>query len=57
MKEFHRQSIGVYDFLKIEHYAFLSANDCIDVLSAFEPTFDTLIEKSDELLEDKLSKS
>ncbi len=54
LKEFHRQSVEVYTFLEIEHYAFLSGNDCIDVLSAFEPTFDTLVEKSDELLEEKL---
>ena len=37
--EFHRQSLGVYDDLKIKHFAFLSCGLCIDVLSVTDPTF------------------
>jgi hypothetical protein len=39
VEEFQRQSGGVYTDDKITHYAFLSCNDCIDVLSISEPTF------------------
>ncbi len=37
--EFHRQSVGIRANDKIVHYAFLSANDCIDVLSLEHPSF------------------
>ncbi len=39
VEEFQRQSGGIYTDDKITHYAFLSCNDCIDVLSISEPTF------------------
>jgi hypothetical protein len=38
--EFHRQSLGTCDGLNITHYAFLTSSDCIDVLSADEPSFE-----------------
>jgi hypothetical protein len=37
--EFHRQSNGTTDDLKIKHFAFLSASDCVDVLALEPPTF------------------
>jgi len=55
LKEFHRQSVEIYKDWEIKHYAFLSASDCIDVLSAVEPMFNNLVEEGDELLELKLS--
>ena len=55
LKEFHRQSVEIYKDWEIKHYAFLSASDCIDVLSAVEPTFHNLVEADDELLNMKLS--
>jgi hypothetical protein len=39
--EFHRQSCGTTDGLQITHYAFLSATDCVDVLSIVPPNFST----------------
>jgi hypothetical protein len=40
LAEFHRQSVGTQDDLKITHYAFLSASSCIDVLSIEPPSFE-----------------
>jgi hypothetical protein len=37
--EFHRQSCGTTTDLKITHYAFLSASDCVDVLAIEAPSF------------------
>jgi hypothetical protein len=34
----HEESHGIHDGEAIIHYAIYTANDCIDVLSAFEPT-------------------
>ena len=44
VKEFQRQSGGIYRDEEITHYAFLSCSDGIDVLSRFKPTFDYDIE-------------
>ncbi len=54
LKEFHRQSVGIHKDWGVEvtHYAFLSASDCIDVLSACEPTFNTLIEADSDWLKE-----
>lgn len=40
--EFHRQSLDAYKDLNITHYAFLTSNDCVDVLSTDEPVFDRI---------------
>lgn len=37
--EFHRLSLGTREGWSITHYAFLSMNDCIDVLSLEPPVF------------------
>lgn len=37
--EFHRQSLNTRTGWNITHYAFLSTNDCIDVLAAEPPVF------------------
>ena len=37
--EFHRQSLNMHKKHKIVHFAFLTCNDCIDVLSDREPVF------------------
>ncbi len=37
--EFHRQSCETRQAWNIMHFAFLSANDCIDVLAVVEPEF------------------
>jgi len=37
---FHRQSCGIHNDRSVVHYAFLACDQCIDVLSAVEPTFD-----------------
>ena len=52
LKEFHRQSLGIYGDWEIKHFAFLSASDCIDVLCGVEPTFNNLVEEGDSLLKD-----
>ena len=39
IEEFQRQSEGIYENDYITHYAFLSCNNGIDVLSTVEPTF------------------
>ncbi|HEY9403053.1 MAG TPA: hypothetical protein VIQ24_10190 [Pyrinomonadaceae bacterium] len=39
VKEFHRQSVNIYENDPITHFAFLSCNDCVDVLSVNEPQF------------------
>ncbi len=52
LKEFNRQSVGIIEDWEIKHYAFLSASDCIDVLSVVEPTFNNLIEEGDDLLKE-----
>jgi hypothetical protein len=44
IQEFHRQSVNIYADWKINHYAFLAASDCIDVLSVEEPSFSNVIE-------------
>ena len=41
IKEFHRQSVGINEELKIKHFALLTCDDCIDILSVDEPTFET----------------
>ena len=41
VREFHRQSVGVYEDDNVQHFAFLTCNDCIDVLSVEEPNFGT----------------
>lgn len=50
LKEFHWQSVEIYNDWEITHYAFLSASECIDVLSASKPTFDNLIEAGNDWL-------
>lgn len=52
LSEFHRQSLQVYEDWDITHYAFLSGSDCVDVLSAEEPSFTYLLEDIDDLLKD-----
>ena len=52
LKEFHRQSLQIYEDWEITHYAFLSASDCVDVLSVSEPTFTNLLEEGDAWLKD-----
>ena len=47
LKEFNRQSLNTYKDDEIEHYSFLSCDECIDVLSWAKPTFVSLIEESD----------
>jgi hypothetical protein len=37
--EFHRQSAGTVELLEIMHFAFLTANQCVDVLAIDEPVF------------------
>jgi hypothetical protein len=37
--ESHRQSCGTTDDLKLTHFAFLSASDCVDVLAVEPATF------------------
>lgn len=51
LKEFHRQSVQIYEGWNITHYAFLSASDCVDVLSVNEPTL-YLLEEDDAWLKD-----
>jgi len=45
INEFHRQSLRIYEDWKITHYAFLSGNDCLDVLSVEPPQFTNIIEE------------
>ncbi len=52
LKEFHRQSLQIYESWEITHYAFLSASGCVDVLSVNEPTFTNLLEEGDAWLKD-----
>ena len=47
LKEFNRQSLEIYKDDGIEHYAFLSCGDCVDVLSFSKPDFVCLIDKDD----------
>jgi hypothetical protein len=44
LKEFNRQSLDIYKDEGIEHYAFLSCGDCVDVLSFVKPTFVSVID-------------
>ncbi|GBC59932.1 hypothetical protein DENIS_0874 [Desulfonema ishimotonii] len=37
VKWFHKESYGIHEDTIITHYAFYTSNDCIDVLSSFEP--------------------
>lgn len=37
---FHRQSCGIHNDGGVVHYAFLACDQCINVLSTIEPTFD-----------------
>ncbi len=53
IKEFNRQSVKIYEDLEIQHFAFLSGDDCVDVLSISEPIFDNKLEDND-ILEDEL---
>jgi hypothetical protein len=39
VSEYHRQSCGTRQGWNITHYAFLSVNDCIDVLATESPVF------------------
>ena len=39
VKEFIRQSSNVRESDAIQHYCFMSCNQCVDVLSLTEPTF------------------
>ena len=50
--EFHRQSLKIYENWEIKHFAFLSGEDCVDVLSISEPTFNNLIEEESPLLKE-----
>jgi len=52
LEEFHRQSLEIYTDRDITHYAFLSASDCVDVLSETEPTFNNLIKADDVWLKE-----
>ena len=52
IKEFHRQSVNIYEDWEIQHFAFLSGGDCVDVLSLSEPTFDNKLEKDDFLIKE-----
>jgi hypothetical protein len=45
IREFHRQAVGIYEDWKVAHYAFLGADDCIDVLSVDEPLFSNVVEE------------
>jgi len=47
LREFDRQSLNIYKDDGIEHYAFLSCDECVDVLSWAKPTFVSLIEDDD----------
>ena len=38
---FHRSSCGIHDGTHLTHYAFLSCNQCVDVISQFSPDFST----------------
>lgn len=42
LKWFHEESYGIHKDENIVHYAIYTVNDCIDVLSAFEPTVEWL---------------
>ncbi len=42
LKWFHSESCEIHDGENIVHYAIYAANDCIDVLSAFEPSVEWL---------------
>lgn len=55
IEEFNRQSVKIYEAWEIKHFAFLSASDCVDVLSLNFPTFDNLLEK-DDLTKDAMIK-
>jgi hypothetical protein len=44
IKEFHRQSENVYESDEIIHYAFLTCDNCIDVLSWSNPAFEYDVE-------------
>ena len=37
VKWFHEESLGIYEGHNLIHYALITANDCIDVLTEFEP--------------------
>ena len=52
IKEFHRQSLDIYKDWKIQHFALLSGEDCIDVLSVDEPTFEKLFERNFVLMKE-----
>ncbi|HEV2800836.1 MAG TPA: hypothetical protein VGW12_10085 [Pyrinomonadaceae bacterium] len=52
LKEFHRQSEQIYEGWNITHYAFLSASDCVDVLSVNEPAFTYLLDGDNAWLKD-----
>lgn len=45
LEEFNRQSLDIYKDDGIEHYAFLSCDECIDVLSWAKPTFVSLLDE------------
>ncbi len=49
IKEFHRQSVNIYEDWEIQHFAFLSGEACVDVLSISDPTFDNRLEGKDFL--------
>ncbi len=38
---FHRQSAGAYESWQIDHYAFIAANEVVDVLSVDPPQLNT----------------
>ncbi len=42
VKWFHEESLGIYEGRKLIHYALITANDCIDVLTEFEPQVEWL---------------
>lgn len=42
LKWFLEESCGIYEGRQITHYAFLTPNDCIDVLSEIEPRVEWL---------------
>ncbi|MCB1582552.1 MAG: hypothetical protein KDI92_05755 [Xanthomonadales bacterium] len=41
INEFVRQSKGIRDGSAIQHYCFMSCNQCVDVLSLSEPKFES----------------
>jgi hypothetical protein len=47
-----RDRKSIYKDWKIQHFALLSGEDCIDVLSVDEPTFEKLFERNFVLMKE-----